>query len=164
MVRIDETNKICGRDTGKWIFIIEKHGTAYKKTKNLQPVIDILDCFREDTSEDEVYETTNTDVEASIAWMKQRSNDFFKHKYINSNKLPKIDEIVREGDVVEVLDCYGWKGTNLLKCCINNEIRECKSNKWMDDILVNRETTFKVVTGIEKRHPIAKRKIVSFVL
>ena len=96
--------------------------------------------------------------------VKMYTNEFFKHKYINSNKLQKIDEIVKEGDIVEVLDCYGWKCTNLLKCRIGNEIVECKSNKWMDDILTDRESVFKVVVGIEKRHPVAKRKLVSFVL
>ena len=72
--------------------------------------------------------------------------------------------MVKEGDVVEVLDCYDWKGTHLLKCRINDNIVECKSNKWMDDILKDRESVFKCVISIEKRHPVAKRKLVSFVL
>lgn len=46
-----------------------------------------------------------------------------------------MDEIVKEGDVVEVIDCYGWKGTSLIRCRINYSILECKSNKWMDNIL-----------------------------
>ena len=78
-------------------FIIEKHGIAYKKTKNLQPVLDmvyVFDCFREDKSDDEVYETSNTDVESSIAFQKKCVNKFFIHKYTNSNKIQKIDEIV----------------------------------------------------------------------
>ena len=166
--KLDETNKICGRDTGKWCFIIEKHGAAYKKTKNLQPVINIIDAFdsfrKEDKSDDEIYGTSNIDVEESINSMKEYNDEFFKHKYINSSNLPKIDEIVKEGDVVEVLDCYGWKCTNLLKCRINNNIFQCKSNKWMDDILANRESIVKVVAGICKRHPVAKRKLLSFVL
>ena len=165
---IDETNKICGRDPGLWCFIIEKHGTAYKKTKNLQPVIDMIEVFddyrEEDKGDDEVYENSTIDVEGSIENWKAYKDEFFKHKYINSNKLRKIDEIVKEGDVVEVLDCYGWKCTNLLKCRINIEILECKFNKWMYDILKDRVSVFTVVTGIEKRHPIVKRKLVSFVL
>ncbi|KAK8895511.1 hypothetical protein M9Y10_023978 [Tritrichomonas musculus] len=68
--KLDETNKICGRDTGKWCFIIEKHGTAYKKCKNLQPVIDIIDVFdyyrKEDKGANEVYETSILDVEYII--------------------------------------------------------------------------------------------------
>ena len=159
---IDETNKICGRDTSKWCFIIEKHGTAYKKTKNLQPVMDVVDVFDDN---DKVYDNSTLDAEYSRSMAKEYHYDeFFKHKYINSNKLQKIDEIVKEGDVVEVLDCYDWKCTHLLKCRINDSIVECKSNKWMDDILKDRECVFKVVTGIEKRHPVAKRKLVSFVL
>ena len=159
---LDEPNKICGRDTGLWCFIIEKHGTAYKKCKNLQPVMDVVDVFDDN---DKVYDNSTLDAEYSRSMAKEYHYDeFFKHKYINSNKLQKIDEIVKEGDVVEVLDCYDWKGTHLLKCRINDNIVECKSNKWMDDILKDRESVFKVVTGIEKRHPVAKRKLVSFVL
>ena len=56
------------------------------------------------------------------------------------------------------------KATNLLKCWINYNIPECKLNKWMDDILTERNIVFKVVVGIEERYPIAKRKLVSFVL
>ncbi|KAK8896229.1 hypothetical protein M9Y10_014124 [Tritrichomonas musculus] len=95
--KIDETNKICGRDKGKWCFIIEKHGTAYKKTKNLQPVIDIIDVYDDN---DEVYERSHTNIEDSIDMRKTCTDEFFKHKYINSNKLQKIDDIVKEGDVV----------------------------------------------------------------
>ena len=94
--KIDETNKICGRDTGKWCFIIEKHGTAYKKTKNLQPVIDIIDVYDDD---DEIYERSHTNIEDSIDMRKTCTDEFFQHKYINSNKLHKIDDIVKEGDV-----------------------------------------------------------------
>ena len=143
------------------------HGTAYKKTKNLQPVIsiiDVFDCFYEDNLNDEVYEMSHTDVESSIAFEKNCANQFFKHKYINSNKLQKTNEIIRKGDVVEVMDCYGWKGTNLHKCCINFEILQCKFNKWLDYILVDREITFKVIIDIEKRHPVAKRKLMLFIL
>ena len=119
--KLDETKKICGRDTGLWCFIIEKHGTAYKKTKNLQPVMDVVDVYdyfrKEDEGVDEVYETSTTDAEYNRSMANEYHYDeFFKHKYINSNKLHKIDEIVKEGDVVEVLDCYDWKGTHLLKC------------------------------------------------
>ena len=166
--KLDETNKISGRDTGKWCFIIEKHGAAYKKTKNLQPVMEVIDAFgsfrKEDRSDDEVYEISKVDLETSISSMKEYNDEFFKHKYINSNNLPKIDEIVKQGDVVEVLDCYRWKCTNLLKCKINNSVFQCKSNKWMDDILADRESVVKVVAGICKRHPVAKRKLLSFVL
>ncbi|KAK8898995.1 hypothetical protein M9Y10_001291, partial [Tritrichomonas musculus] len=119
---LDGTNKIYGRDTGKWCYIIEKHGTAYKKCKNLQPVMEVKDIYdelrEEDKGDDEIYENSTTDVEGSIENWKAYKDEFFKHKYINSNKLQKIDEIVKEGDVVEVLDCYGWKYTNLLKCRI----------------------------------------------
>ena len=42
---LDEFNKICGRDTGKWCFIIEKHCIAYKMYKNLQIVMEVIDIF-----------------------------------------------------------------------------------------------------------------------
>ena len=116
---LDETNKICGRDTGLWCFIIEKHGTAYKKCKNLQPVMDVVDVFDDN---DEVYENSTTDAEYSRSITKEYTDEIFKHKYINNNKLQKIDAMVKEGDVVEVLDCYDWKGTHLLKCRINDNI------------------------------------------
>lgn len=38
--------------------------------------------------------------------MKQHTDKILKPKYINSNKLQKIDETVKKGDVIEVLDCY----------------------------------------------------------
>ena len=123
--------------------------------------MDVVDVFDDN---DEVYENSTTDAEYSRSITKEYTDEIFKHKYINNNKLQKIDAMVKEGDVVEVLDCYDWKGTHLLKCRINDNIVECKSNKWMDDILKDRESVFKVVTGIEKRHPVAKRKLVSFVL
>ncbi|KAK8886407.1 hypothetical protein M9Y10_041870 [Tritrichomonas musculus] len=114
--KLDETNKISGRDIGKWCFIIEKHGAAYKKTKNLQQVMEVIDAFgsfrKEDRSDDEVFEISKVDLETSISSMKEYNDEFFKHKYINSNNLPKIDEIVKQGDVVEVIDCYRWKCTN----------------------------------------------------
>ena len=125
--------------------------------------MDIIDVY-EDKSDDEVYEKSNTNVESSIKNNKEYTDEFFKHHYINSNKLQKIDDIVREGDVVEILNYYEWKCTNLLKCRINGNIIECKSNRWMNDILKDRESIFKVIVGVEKRHPIAKRKLISFVL
>lgn len=64
---MDETNKICGRDTGEWFFI--------KKFKSLQPVIDIvsvLDFYRKkDKLYDEVYETYTISVEQIRSITKQ---------------------------------------------------------------------------------------------
>ena len=96
---MDETNKICGRDTGKWCFIFEMPCTAYKKIKSLQPVIDIIDVYddyrEEDWGEDEVNENSTIYVEGSISIWKTYANELFKHKYIKSNKSLKIDEIVK---------------------------------------------------------------------
>lgn len=102
-------NKICDRGIGWWCFIIEKHFTAYKKWKNLQHDIDIIGVFyclqKEDKSDDEVYDNSITNVGGSIKNWKEYKDEFFKHKYIKIKKLPKIDEMVKEGNVVEVLDC-----------------------------------------------------------
>lgn len=42
-----------------------------------------------------------------------------------------IDEIVNEDEVVEVLDYIGYKGSNLYKCRVNNDLIECKLNMWI---------------------------------
>ena len=78
---IDETNKICGRDTGKWCFVIEKHGAANKKCKNLQPVMDVVDAF--DDNDDEVYENSTADAESSRSITKEYTDVIFKRKFIN---------------------------------------------------------------------------------
>ena len=134
MYKLDETNKICVRDTGKWCFNFQKHGTAYKKNKNQVPVMEVVNVyhyFREEEGDDEMHEN----------W-KSITKEIFKHHYINSNKLQKINEIVKEGVIVKELDCYWWKCTILLKSRINN------------DLLT--ENVFMVVVGIEKKRPIAR--------
>ena len=105
-------DNFCRRDTGKWCFIIEKHRIAYKKIKDLQPVIDIIDvfdCLRKEDMSNEVYENSTLSVEVSVKCCKKHKDELFKHKYFNSNKPQKINKILKEGDVVEVLDCCGWK-------------------------------------------------------
>ena len=77
---------------------------------------------------DDGHVMSQNDVETSIAFEKQYIDQFFKHDYIN--KLQKINKIVKEGDIVDALDCYGLK----------------------------------VIVGIEKCHPVAKRKYISFML
>lgn len=79
-------------------------------------LVNSVSSVEEDKCEDDVYERSHTNVEGNISTQKMYINEFFKRKYINNNKLQKIDKIVKKGDVVEVLDCYGWKDTNLLKC------------------------------------------------
>ena len=76
-----------------------------------------------------MYENSTIDVKGSISMRKMYNNELCKINYINNNKLQKIDEIVKEGDVVEVLNYYEWKCSNLLKCCINDNTLKCKSNK-----------------------------------
>lgn len=78
--------------------------------------------------DDEVYENSTTDAEYNKSITKQYTDVIFKRKYINSNNLQKIKEIVKESDVIEVLDCYSWKSMNLLKCGINDSIFEYKFN------------------------------------
>ena len=67
-------------------------------------------------SYDEIYGTSNKNVEFHILYWKEYKDEIFKHKYIYSNRFQKIDEIVKEGDSVELLDFYRWKLTNLIKC------------------------------------------------
>ena len=84
LYKLDE--KISGRDTRKWCFVFEKHGTVYKKCKNLQPVKDVVDVF-DNGSDDEVYENSTVDSEYSRSITKEYTDEIFKRKYINSNKL-----------------------------------------------------------------------------
>lgn len=126
--------------------------------------VDIYDEFCIKRSDDEVYEKSITNLDSNMKRVKKYRDEFFMHKYINSNKPQKIDDIVKEGDIVEILDCNGWKCKNLLNCRIKDNIVKYKSNKWMDNILAYRESVFKAVVGIEKQHPTSKRKCVSFIL
>ena len=98
-----------------WFIVLHYRKIWYKKCKNLQPVINIIEVFDlyRDKGDDEVYENSTIDVEVSFNLQKRYTDEFFKHKCINSNRLQKIDEIVKESDVVEILDCYGWKGNEL---------------------------------------------------
>lgn len=110
---------------GEWFFT--------KKFKSLKQVIDIfgvLDFYRKkDKLYDEVYETYTVSVEQIRSITKQYIDEIFKSQNNNSNEFQEMNDIVKEGDVVEAIYCYGWKGTSLLRCRISDNILECKSNK-----------------------------------
>ena len=101
-------NGICWMISIK--YVVDKHGTAYRKCKTLHPVIDIVYIFdklrEEDKSDDEIYVIARIGVEESMNMRKSIIDKFIKHKYINC-KLGKIEDIVNEGDAIEVLNCYG---------------------------------------------------------
>ena len=154
--------KYYGRSNGKPIFTIIREGYRYNKSKNKEPIIEIdlegRDLFEEyKTEDDEEIIKIREDLEAI-----QEDNDLeFKHNPI-SNKCLKIDETCKAGDVIEVLDTFPYKGSHLIKCKLNGVEIKCKSNKWLDDIIETKNIKFSVVASIPKRHPIAKRKLLSF--
>ena len=51
----------------------------------------------------------------------KNNNLEFKHNPISS-KCPKIDELFKSGDILEVVDTYPYKGSNLIKCKSNGKI------------------------------------------
>ena len=48
-----------------------------------------------------MYEISTTVIEYSRYIMKQHTDEILKPKNINSNKLQKIDETVKKGDVID---------------------------------------------------------------
>ena len=150
------------RTTGLPLFRIRRNGYKYDAQKHKQPIIDIEECWEAEYS-DEEDDKPIQDTEHSMQELKLTNTVEFQHKPICS-KCKKIDDIVRSGDVVQVIDVVPFKGSYLVRCKCNGTEYECKSNKWLDDLLVNRVCSFIVVASVVKRHPIAKRRCISFVL
>ena len=85
-----------------------------------------------------------------------------KHNHISS-KCPKIDDVVQKGDVISIIDTFPYRNSHLLRFKVNGNEITGKSNKWMDNMLEGKQRAFSVVASIPKRHPIAKRTMVSFI-
>ena len=152
---------VYGRDNGEPIFAVRRNGYTYKSNNKI-PIFDIILHYTdENANEIDNEEIDDKQIELEI---RQHNNTIcFRHNPICS-KCPKIDDIAKQGDVITILDIYPYKGSNLVKCKVNGLEITCKSNKWMDEIIDVRDYEFNVVAGIAKRHPIAKRKILSFVV
>ena len=141
------------------LFSFTVNGIYYNKQRNPKPLINIEEEEEEDLiTEEGIKDTINNNRQYS-------NKNALKTNYISS-KCNKIEDMVKQGDIIKVIGAYKWKGTHLLQIFNKTQDQEltCKSNKWMDDLLEKHNNQFYVVVGIAKRHPISKRCCVSFVL
>lgn len=82
---------------------------------------------------------------------------------------PKIiDDLVKPGDIVEILNIYQFRKGYNLEIKIDGDIKTAKSNKFLDAIIKDKlqediKSKFKVVVGTVKLHPVSRRKMVSFI-
>ena len=152
---------VYGRNSGQPIFAIQRNGHMYSKSNNKQPVIEILSETHGDGNSEEEDRQAIVELEDQIEDIDNEMQTL-KHNHISS-KCPKIDDVVQKGDVVSIIDTFPYRNSYLLRCKVNGNEITCKSNKWMDNMLEGKQHAFSVIASIPKRHPIAKRTIVSFI-
>ncbi|KAK8886408.1 hypothetical protein M9Y10_041871 [Tritrichomonas musculus] len=152
-----------GSAFGRPIMEIEKDGFYYNKSRNKCALINVVDC--KETSGEAFVHSELTEITIKRILMEELpENEFLlKHTYINT-KSDKIDNLVKEGDVIEVFNTFSYRNSNLIEFKIRGkeDIISAKSNKFLDDIIVGKENIFSVVAGIVKTHPVSKRKCISF--
>ncbi|KAK8837707.1 hypothetical protein M9Y10_036247 [Tritrichomonas musculus] len=152
-----------GSAFGRPIMEIEKDGFYYNKSRNKCALINVVDC-KETSGEAFVHsELTEITIRRIIREELPENEFLLKHTYINT-KSDKIDNLVKEGDVIEVFNTFSYRNSNLVEFKIRGkeDIISAKSNKFLDDIIVGKENRFSIVAGIVKTHPVSKRKCISF--
>ena len=152
---------VYGRNSGQPIFAIQRNGHMYSKSNNKQPVIEILSETHGDWDSEEEDRQAIVELEDQIEDIYNEMQTL-KHNHISS-KCPKIDDVVQKGDVISIIDTFPYRNSHLLRCKVNGNKITCKSNKWMDNMLEGKQHAFSVIASIPKRHPIAKRTMVSFI-
>ena len=158
--------KHYGRVTGKPILQLRREGYKYDKQNHKQPIVRVSGFWE---SNDFLYNAVGEDnarvqeENEKLDTLQQTNTIEFKHNPLCS-KCKKIDELVTTGDVIHILDTYPYKGSHLILLRCNGNEHTCKSNRWLDELLANRTITFHVVASVSKRHPITKRRCISFVV
>lgn len=169
---------IIGSSLGRFILEISKEGVYYNKSRNKCANIVICSCIKNHDEIDiannptEPYLENTIDVDKAIQQTNWRdvlileSNNALTFRPIGGK--PKIiDDLVKPGDIVEILNIYKFRKGYNLEIKIDGDIKTAKSNKFLDAIIKDKlqediKSKFKVVAGTVKLHPVSRRKMVSF--
>lgn len=149
---------------------IEKKGFYYNASRNKCAIVNVIDN-RKTKGENSVQETdffieVTVDKQLEI----ENPNVLLKHNPIRTKE--KIDDIVNEGDIIEIVNTYAYRGSYLVEFIkVDKEFSEpeqeraetnttiaAKSNKFLDDLIKGKEYRFTVVAGPLKTNPICKRR------
>ena len=161
-------NNIYGYSFGIPIIEIEKEGVYYNASRNLCAKINVVNNT---TTSNEIHLNQpleywhNVDIETI---KKEVPNDIkidniLTHNSYCKGKHEPIDKLVKQGDVIEIFNTFQYKGSYLISFRLNGKEQTAKSNRFLDDIIKDKESVFKVVVGVQKTHPISKRCCFTFI-
>ena len=154
------------RATNHPLMIVETRGWHYTKSHNK-----CVDVSITPIDSNELVESINTEpLQQQLATIECDYKAAFNEAPVLETERRliskvSIDSVVKEGDVIRISACYPYRTTYIVECCINDAPIQClKSNKWLDELLEEHETKFKVMVGVKKYYSKAKKSYYSFLV
>lgn len=158
-------NNIYGSSLGIPIMEIEKEGVYYNASRNLRAKINIVNST---TTRDEIHVNqpleyyTNTAIDKEVP-NNIKDDNILTHNSYRKGKHEPIDKLVKEGDAIEIFNTFEYKGSYLISFRLDGKELTAKSTRFLDDIIKDKESVFKVVVGALKMHPISRRHCYYFI-
>lgn len=108
----------------------------------------------------EYYTSTTIDKEVPN---NVKDDNILTHNSYCKGKHEPIDKLVKEGDAIEIFNTFEYKGSYLISFRLDGKELTAKSTRFLDDIIKDKESVFKVIVGVPKMHPISRRHCYYFI-